>query len=81
MTDNTPPDSNEAPPTTVTIRASNPARGPYVVEGAWLVRDGDGNAYPLPERKIPTRVSLCGCGMSKKWPVCDGTHKGDPPPE
>ena len=77
MTDETP----ELPPTTVTVRVTNPARGPYVVEGEWVVRDAEGNAYPLPERKNPKRVSLCGCGKSAKWPVCDGTHKGDPPPE
>lgn len=74
-------DTPELPPTTVTIRVSNPARGPYVVEGEWLVRDGDGHPYPLPERKNPKRVSLCGCGRSGTWPVCDGTHKGDPPSE
>ncbi|MBK9549764.1 MAG: CDGSH iron-sulfur domain-containing protein [Gemmatimonadetes bacterium] len=22
------------------------------------------------------RLSLCSCGQSAKWPVCDGTHKG-----
>ena len=69
------------PPTTVTIRVTDPARGPYRIEGEWLVCDADGVPYPLPERKNPKRVSLCGCGKSATWPVCDGTHKGDPPPE
>lgn len=21
-------------------------------------------------------LSICGCGLSKKFPICDGTHKG-----
>jgi CDGSH-type Zn-finger protein len=64
----------------VTIRATAPSRGPYRVDGDWKLVDADGVVMPLPERKDPRRISLCGCGMSLKWPICDGTHKTHFPP-
>jgi hypothetical protein len=77
--------SDEHPHALVTIRATSPARGPYRVDGDWKLVDADGVAMSLPERKDPRRISLCGCGMSLKWPICDGTHKTlfppvEPPP-
>lgn len=71
---------DEQPHALVTVRATNPARGPYRVDGNWSVVDADGVAIPLPERKNPRRISLCGCGMSQTWPICDGTHKTLYPP-
>jgi CDGSH-type Zn-finger protein len=67
--------SEEHPHALVTVRATDPARGPYRVEGDWKLVDINGVTVPLPERKDPRRISLCGCGMSKTWPICDGTHK------
>lgn len=67
--------SEEHPHALVTVRATDPARGPYRVEGDWKLVDVNGVAIPLPERKDPRRISLCGCGMSRTWPICDGTHK------
>ncbi|MGH7592597.1 MAG: CDGSH iron-sulfur domain-containing protein [Gemmatimonadales bacterium] len=72
--------SDEHPGTLVTVRATDPGRGPFRIEGDWKLVDVDGHAMPLPERKDPRRISLCGCGMSAKWPICDGTHKTHFPP-
>jgi hypothetical protein len=72
--------SDEHPHALVTVRATSPARGPYRIDGDWKLVDVDGVALPLPERKDPRRISLCGCGMSAKWPICDGTHKAHFPP-
>lgn len=72
--------SEESPHARVSVRATSPARGPYRVEGDWRLVDADGVALALPERKDPRRVSLCGCGMSLMWPICDGTHKTRFPP-
>ena len=72
--------SEDHPHALVTIRATNPARGPYRVDGDWKLVDANGVAMSLPERKDPKRISLCGCGMSQKWPICDGTHKTHWPP-
>jgi CDGSH-type Zn-finger protein len=68
--------SDEHLHTLVTVRATSPSRGPYRIDGDWTIVDIDGNAVPLPaERKDLRRISLCGCGMSATWPICDGTHK------
>ena len=74
--------SDEHPHALVTVRATDPSRGPYRVEGDWKLVDVNGALVPLPERKDPRRISLCGCGQSRTWPICDGTHKTlFPPPE
>lgn len=62
----------QQPATRIVVR---PTLGPYRVEGEIHLVDPEGNTLPLPERKDPRRLSLCGCGHSKKWPICDGTHK------
>lgn len=45
--------------------------GPYLVRGAFVVTDQDGNELPLERRTI----ALCRCGRSRMRPFCDGTHK------
>jgi len=72
--------SEEHPHALITIRANDPARGPYRVDGDWKLVDLNGVEVPLPERKDHKRISLCGCGLSQKWPICDGTHKTNWPP-
>jgi hypothetical protein len=64
-------------PLRVTIRSATPC-APYVLNGDFEVVDGEGNPLDLPPRANPQRLSLCSCGQSSKWPVCDGTHKGLP---
>ena len=44
--------------------------GPYLVKGPVVLRDADGNEYPL-ERET---IALCRCGGSTTKPFCDGTH-------
>jgi CDGSH-type Zn-finger protein len=45
--------------------------GPYLIRGAFVVQDQDGNEMPLQRRTI----ALCRCGKSRMRPLCDGTHK------
>ncbi|MGC1165900.1 MAG: CDGSH iron-sulfur domain-containing protein [Solirubrobacterales bacterium] len=45
--------------------------GPYLIRGAFLVLDQDGNEMPFQRRTI----ALCRCGKSRMRPLCDGTHK------
>jgi CDGSH-type Zn-finger protein len=45
--------------------------GPYLVSGAFEIRDQDGNVIEV-ERKT---IALCRCGRSQLRPFCDGTHK------
>lgn len=48
------------------------ARGPIVIKGEVELTDEEGT----PINHGP-RFSLCGCGMSKNMPFCDGAHKAD----
>jgi CDGSH-type Zn-finger protein len=45
--------------------------GPYLVSGAFEIRDQDGNTIEVDRRTI----ALCRCGRSQLRPFCDGTHK------
>jgi CDGSH-type Zn-finger protein len=45
--------------------------GPYLIRGAFVVQDQEGNEMPLQRRTI----ALCRCGKSRMRPFCDGTHK------
>lgn len=63
---------SDTPRTIITVKQ----HGTYLVTGGdFLLQDVDGNPLVLPERKDPTRISMCGCGQSLKWPVCDASHK------
>ena len=43
--------------------------GPFIVNGAVLLKDSNGNPYPAKQR-----LALCRCGASTTKPFCDGTH-------
>lgn len=45
-------------------------QGPIVVIGEVNLTDQEGNSI-----KHGPRFSLCGCGLSKDMPFCDGAHK------
>lgn len=45
-------------------------QGPIVVKGDVALTDEEGNPIAHGER-----FSLCGCGLSKNMPFCDGAHK------
>lgn len=47
------------------------ANGPIVVRGEVSLTDEEG--VPI---EHGLRFSLCGCGLSKNMPFCDGAHKG-----
>ncbi len=52
------------------ITSDGPVTGPLWVTGYVLIERADGR--PLEMRN---RVMLCGCGLSKNKPFCDGTHR------
>ncbi|MBS0187694.1 MAG: CDGSH iron-sulfur domain-containing protein [Planctomycetes bacterium] len=41
--------------------------GPIKIDPATWPRDAQGNLKP---------IFVCACGLSSKFPFCDGTHKG-----
>ena len=45
-------------------------QGPIVVNGEIELTDAEGNSI-----QHGPRFSLCGCGLSKNMPFCDGAHK------
>jgi CDGSH-type Zn-finger protein len=54
-------------------------KGTLVIEGPVIIRDEEGNEIPQPVAKHPGVVKLCGCGLSKDKPFCDGSHKQPTP--
>lgn len=52
----------------LTIKMSN--YGPYTLEGPVTIKDADGKV-----RFQGNRTALCSCGLSKKPPLCDGSHR------
>lgn len=71
--------SENPTPLRVTIRSKTPC-APYVLNGDFEVVDGNGDPIELPPRVNQQRLSLCSCGLSARWPVCDATHKTLTPP-
>ncbi len=49
--------------------------GPYVIEGPVIIKDNEGTVLIPPPTKVAGQVKLCGCGLSKNRPFCDGSHK------
>ncbi|MBA2627874.1 MAG: CDGSH iron-sulfur domain-containing protein, partial [Gemmatimonadales bacterium] len=49
--------------------------GPLVIEGPVTIRNNDGEEIIPPPSKHPGQVKLCGCGLSRSKPFCDGSHK------
>ena len=47
--------------------------GPFLVEGAFVLIDADGQQYKLDGSK--PAYALCRCGQSANRPFCDGSHK------
>ncbi len=47
------------------------ADGPLYVRGSAVLRDAEGDV-----ELRDTRVALCRCGLSKRKPLCDGSHSG-----
>jgi CDGSH-type Zn-finger protein len=45
--------------------------GPYLLRGAFSLRDQDGVEIANARRV----VALCRCGKSRTRPFCDGTHR------
>lgn len=55
-------------PVTILLKPKGPAT---ITGGNFVVIDEDGN-----EMEKRERISICRCGLSQKWPICDGAHKG-----
>ncbi len=49
--------------------------GPFVIEGVVVIYDNAGDVVEQPPPKHPGQVKLCGCGLSRTRPFCDGSHK------
>jgi CDGSH-type Zn-finger protein len=52
------------------ITSQGPIRGPIWVTGYIPIERSDGQPF-----ETRNRVTLCGCGHSKRKPLCDGTHR------
>ncbi|HLS47522.1 MAG TPA: CDGSH iron-sulfur domain-containing protein [Gemmatimonadales bacterium] len=63
--------SDEPIPTSITWKPA----GPYIVEGPVEIRDNNGDRIEPPPAKVPGQVKLCGCGLSRSRPFCDGSHR------
>ncbi|MEI7743572.1 MAG: CDGSH iron-sulfur domain-containing protein [Chloroflexota bacterium] len=63
------PEPTAAPAPVVTITPRD--NGSYRIAGPVVLKDADGNTWPLAEGKA---VFLCRCGHSATKPFCDGSH-------
>lgn len=52
------------------ITSAGPVTGPLWVTGGIPIERADGQPF-----ETRNRVTLCGCGLSKIKPLCDGTHR------
>ena len=55
---------------TTEITSYGPIPGPLWVTGNIPIERSDGQPF-----ETRNRVTLCSCGLSKKKPLCDGTHR------
>jgi CDGSH-type Zn-finger protein len=55
---------------TTEITSDGPIAGPLWVTGNIPVERADGQPF-----ETRNRVTLCSCGLSKRKPLCDGTHR------
>lgn len=55
----------------VTVRVRD--NGPLLIEGAFVMTDGENKDHALPANK--PAIALCRCGASQNKPFCDGAHK------
>jgi len=55
---------------TTEITSEGPIPGPLWVTGGIPIERSDGQPF-----ETRNRVTLCSCGLSKKKPLCDGTHR------
>lgn len=65
------PDEQELAASLETMTVTPYRDGPYLLRGAFSLRDQDGNEIANARRV----VALCRCGKSRTRPFCDGTHK------
>lgn len=63
--------SSEPAITTITVKPA----GPLVIEGPIRIVDNEGTELVPPPFKVPGQVKLCGCGLTRTKPWCDGSHK------
>jgi len=59
---------------TTEITSDGPIEGPLWVTGAIPVERADGQPF-----ETRNRVALCRCGLSKRMPLCDGSHRTEAP--
>jgi CDGSH-type Zn-finger protein len=52
------------------ITSQGSIKGPLWVTGNIPIQRSDGQPF-----EIRNRVTLCGCGLSKNMPLCDGSHR------
>lgn len=64
------PDLPEQIAVTSEMTSDGPIVGPYWVTGCIPIERSDGE--PL---ELRNRVTICGCGLSRKKPLCDGAHR------
>ena len=61
-------EDKKAPPDTTVRIVKN---GPALIRGNFKLIQPNGS-----EKEMKTPVALCRCGLSKKAPLCDGSHLG-----
>lgn len=47
--------------------------GPIKIDPA--APPGDPSAWPRDQDGNPKKIFICACGLSSRFPFCDGTHK------
>ena len=68
------PDYPQQIAVTTEITSDGPIEGPLWVTGYIPVERADSQPF-----ETRNRVALCRCGLSKKMPLCDGSHRTEAP--